>query len=147
MRLRAENAQREAERKMEAMEVKVRNMERTLLEAVKQRDSAVLFATTMYEKFVYLSGLNKKPKDIKKVVQLLHHAMEEVSRITMWPELNEMDFLNKIFAAAERRVFGSAGEKKPVADPSAFVERSLQKKKKKKNGREQEHGTEDPHQG
>lgn len=112
MRLRAENAHRQAEAKTEKMAAELLAVRNSLSETMRQRDLALLFATTLYEKLVYLSNLNGKARDVKKVVELLHFSMEEVSRITRWPEVAEMDLINKLFSKAERRVFGRPGETK-----------------------------------
>lgn len=112
MRLRAENAHRQAEAKTEKMAAELLAVRNSLSETMRQRDLALLFATTLYEKLVYLSNLNGKARDVKKVVELLHYSMEEISRITRWPELAEMDLINKLFSKAEHRVFGPPGKTK-----------------------------------
>lgn len=145
MQRRAEDAHREIERKMERMEKDLRAARQDVEELVKHRDTAIRFGASVYEKLGVLSrriSEGKKPKDVQQVVELMFHTFEQVSRLTMWPEL-DADFFEKTFEAAERRVFGSKGHKRPT-DAKEFVERSVSKKKNTNGDR---HGTEDPHQG
>ncbi len=82
----------------------------------------------LFEKLAYLSGIEKKPADIKKVMALFCRLLEQVGGVTS-KELGE-ESLKTLFEAAEKRVFGTG--KKPAPKKAAdLIERSLKKKNKK----------------
>lgn len=127
---RHEDAIRSWDAKVENLKRSLQMRQTELNDALNERSSALKLATSLYEKLTYLNtAVDKRPSDIKKVMEFHFHALEQVARITSWPELSEQDFFQKIFDAAELRVFGKKGQKRPT-DAKEFVERSLKKKGK-----------------
>lgn len=112
---------------VEAQSRKIKMLQDDLTAVVIERESAKRLAALLHEKIVLIATSGHKTSDLKKLAHMYFQSMSEVSAITAWPELLEWDFFNKIFTAAEDRVFGKKGPKKPT-DAKDFIARSLAKK-------------------
>lgn len=125
---RSEERGRQQEQTIERLNKEIKLLKSEIQDVVRERNTAQHLATSLLEKLAYLSGVTgKNPRDVKQVIMLYYHALEQVSRITAWPELSQWDFFNKIFTAAEERVFGDKKKVKKPTNARDFIDRSLTK--------------------